>query len=200
MPTEIGPRSSRRSASLILCFVVIASLPEVLVGQGHRRLWVVAATGLGVSGGGTTYKGSLAYTGRLGLGLRFATRINVEGSLQALGGLGRGDYACVGGQPCPVYFTFRGGSGGLVIDVGPGADPTSLRLAFGVGAYRVEGDQLPGLLTPIANVIGLHFGIEWVLRRWSRAAIWLGTRGMVMPDVNRDHLWFIPVDLGVRLW
>jgi hypothetical protein len=193
-------RISYRPRILICALVAIASVPRPLMSQGPGRLWVAVATGLGVSGGDTTYKGSLAYVIRVGIGLRFATRLNLEGSFQDVGGLGWGDYACVGGQPCPVYFTFRGASGGLVLDVGPNMDPTRLRLAFGVGAYRVRGDQLSGLQIPPATVLGLHFGIDWVLKRWSRVAVLLGTRGVVMPSANHDRLWFIPVELGVRLW
>jgi hypothetical protein len=51
---------------------------------------------------------------------------------------------------------------------------------------------------PKVTVLGLHATIETTVYRWSRFSLDVSLGAVVMPDVNDESLWLIPLRLGLR--
>lgn len=185
-------------ALAFLSLSLVALQPDQGSAQASRPFWIAGHGGLGPALGENPYKGSLGYSARLSIGASPIHRLGVEAQALVMGGIGRGDYACVGGTLCPVFYSFRGAAGGFTLDLGPPVELRRIRLSAGVGWYRVEGDQLPGQPIPTVTSLGVHFGAEAAVWRLPPATIVLGVRSVLLTDVDGAGLWFIPGEIGIR--
>lgn len=155
--------------------------------------------GLGVSTGDTMYATSLDYTLRLAGGIWVAGRLGVEASVQAAKVIGNPGYdATPSGGRTPVYYRFHGGSAAVVMRLGnPSQVPA--RIEFGLGGYRVKGEELQGQVTPAVTALGMHLGVLGYLTLSRRFALSAGVRPTWMPTVNGESLWFFPIEIGGQL-
>jgi hypothetical protein len=138
------------------------------------------------------------YTGHVSVGIGLTGKVGLEGSFLHAGGVGEGDYACVGGRPCPLNFDVWAGTGSIVVGVGESAKGHRLRLSVGAGGYRVRTDSLPGNFLPAVTTLGIHATVAATLQRWSRVSLDLSLGAAVLPDVHDESIWVIPLQLALR--
>lgn len=180
--------------------IALGAAPLTLAGQSLPRVWLTLSPATGASSGdGEVYQGSLIIGGRAGAGLAIARRLGFEASAEVIRGWGRGDYACVGGMPCPASFDLTGASGSFILHAGPDHQMSSLRIALGAGAFHVTNDYpyFDGLAT--ATALSLHAGAEATIMRLGRSDLALGVRPTAVVGANGATVWVLPFTLTLRL-
>jgi hypothetical protein len=70
-----------------------------------------------------------------------------------------------------------------------------MRRAAGVGAYYVPPDDGRAV-----SVLGLHVGGGVAISCWGRGSLESASRLLILPDVNRERLQVVPVELTLRVW
>lgn len=178
--------------------LLAAVVPVSASAQGSNRVSLSVSAGAGKTAGDTTYDGSVVYALRLGIGVRVVSRLAFEVGFDWVGGVGQSDYACVGGQACPSHFDLAAATGTVFWDGVPGPASSRLRLGLGAGVYRVLADEVPGRNDRSATAVGIHAIGAIELHRWSHGTIDLGARGVVLPSVNSEGLWFVPLEITFR--
>jgi hypothetical protein len=192
--------SARGCARFVLLLLLVLAARDL---HAQRpRAWVALAGGLGpVGGGDTTYQGSLGKSLRAAAALRLSAGWALEGSgtverrtILNFGGNNVLGYACVGGQPCPSYYDFVGAGLAAVREWRRPGGGRRGALALGVGGYRVLGD-FAARRTP---AFGLQFGGERDIFQSRGAAVSLGTRAVLLPNVHGERLWHVPLELTLH--
>jgi hypothetical protein len=90
----------------------------------------------------------------------------------------------------PSKYTLHGLSAGLY------AGTSALRMRVGAGYYKVEGRRV---LIPNTTGFGVHAGIEKVVSSWERGSLTLGVRAVALPNIRGEWLWYVPLDVGIRV-
>lgn len=202
MPPLLHRRhSARRCARFGLPLLLVLAARDL---HAQRpRAWVALAGGLGLAGGGdTTYQGTMGKSLRAAAALRLGADWAMEGSgtverrtiLNFFGGNNVLGYACVGGQPCPSHYDFEGVGLAAVREWRRPDGGRRGALALGAGWYRVLGD-FAARRTP---AFGLQFGGERDIFQARGAAVSLGTRAVLLPNVHGERLWHVPLELSLH--
>lgn len=162
--------------------------------QASGPVSVSASIGFGPSSSSDSYEGSFNPALRVAPSLRVTERLALELGAQVVDGSGfQGESICFPDQACRVNYRYIGGSAGLLLDASRHAGTGRLRFALGAGSYRIKSDD-----SDAVSALGVHVGLETILRQWSRGALSLGIRAVALSDVGGERLWFVPVELGVR--
>lgn len=174
--------------------------PFPVAAQRQPEAWVTLGPVVGASiGDGAVYQGSPVVGGRVGAGAMISRHFGVEIAGDILRGWGQGDYACVGGTPCPANFDLAGLSGAIVFRVGPANEPTRIRLGVGAGAVRITNDYPYQPALPTVTALHLSGAAELNVLRLGRAGLALAIRPGVVLGANRASLWLVPLSVAVRM-
>lgn len=156
-----------------------------------------AAVGVGpLSGASNVYQASPGEFIRAGIGLRrFEISAMYEDYLNFL--VHTSNYACV--STCPVNYRIEGVAVGFWVNDRP-SHRGGGRFQIGSGAYRVHPDHPYGLPFATTTALGVHLDGESVLYSGASNSVSLGARLMLLPSVNGERLWVLPVELRLGFW
>ena len=183
-----------------LAILLTLILPAELTAQVGGRRSIKFAAGVGWTDGSTTYRGSAAYSFRLGVGYRVVKRVVVEGSVEGTGGIGQSDVSCVGRVECPANFTLVGGLVTVLLDW-VDIQPSRLLAGLGVGWYRVKAQEIPGQPDASRTALGIHGTLAVSILRWNHGRVGVGARVVVLPSVDGERLWwFTPLEVHTAFW
>lgn len=193
-------RTAPAGAIVRLLWSASSLSPSPVVAQRHPEAWVTFGPAVGASiGDGAVYQGSLVVGGRVGAGAMISRRLGVEIAGDILQGWGQGDYACVGGVPCPANFDLAGLSGAIVFRVGPADEPSRVQLGVGAGPIRITNDYPYQPELPAVTAFHLSGAAELSVLRLGRAGLVLAIRPGVVLGANRASLWLVPLSVSVRM-
>jgi len=180
---------------------LLAGIPMPVTAQSANRAAVIASLGIGPTAtGDSLFEGSLSLSARVAVVLRVTQRLSLEASLNGAGPVSSSAYDVSGPtRRTRVYYSLWGLAAGGVINGGWGGDPERLTFQVGGGGYRTQGGSLEEQTTPTATSIAGYGGISVMLKRWSRTALALGARGLIIPSAKGERLWFVPLELSLRI-
>jgi hypothetical protein len=82
---------------------------------------------------------------------------------------------------------------------GWGSNLDRLVFQIGGGLYRIQGGTIEEQTTPSATSLTTYAGVEAALKRWSAVELIIGVRGWFVPNAKGERLWFIPLELSLRI-
>ena len=176
-------------AATLLALIVLPSLATA-----QRRINGLALFGFAPTGSSDPYATTGGGFGRVGILVPFGPEASIE--VAGEGFVNPRSTKCTGFSTSSCLSDTPNIAAGAVSLSIPLGDPYAVHMtsmSVGGGAYYFSGDRIES-----STSFGAGLGLQIIAKRYTRAALLLDTRVILVPHTDHGRFWMIPVTAGFR--
>lgn len=175
--------------SLLLLLIALPSLASA-----QRRINGLALFGFSPTGSADPYATTGGGFGRVGILVPFGPEASIE--VAGEGFVNPRSTKCSGFNTSTCLSdtpNVAAGAVSLSIPLGDPYDMHMTSMSVGGGAYHFSGDRIES-----STNFGAELGLQMIAKRYTRAALLIDARVVVIPHTDHGRFWMVPVTVGFR--